>query len=97
MQIENTIAETEDAGDGAKEFIDYVLGPEGQQVFADWGYRPVEPRDARRRTSRKFPDPAKVTTIDELGGWSKVNDELFDPENGSIAKIEEDAGVSTAK
>ena len=35
--------------------------------------------------------------IEDLGGWSKVNDELFDPENGSIAKIEEDAGVSTEK
>ncbi len=45
----------------------------------------------------KFPTPPKLRTIHDLGGWSKVNDELFDPENGSIAKIEEEAGVSTAK
>ena len=45
----------------------------------------------------KFPTPPKLRTIRELGGWSKVNDELFDPENGSIAKIEEEAGVSTDK
>ena len=69
---------------------------EGQQMFADWGYRPVDPATLEKNKS-KFPDPPKVTTIDDLGGWSKVNDELFDPEKGSIAKIEEDAGVSTAQ
>ena len=44
---------------------------------------------------RKFPTPAKLRTIRDLGGWSKVNEELFDPDNGSIAKIEAEAGVST--
>ena len=40
--------------------------------------------------------PGGLFTIDDLGGWTKVNDELFDPEKGSVAKIEEEAGVSTA-
>ena len=44
----------------------------------------------------KFPEPKQLFTIRDLGGWSKVNDEMFDPEKGSVAKIEEDAGVSTA-
>ena len=44
----------------------------------------------------KFPEPPGLFTIRDLGGWSKVNDELFDPAEGSIAKIEEEAGVSTA-
>ena len=97
VEIEINIAQTKDAAPAAKAFIDYVLGPEGQKKFVDWGYRPVDPDDASRQTKSQFPNPAKVTTIAELGGWSKVNDELFDPENGSIAKIEEDAGVSTAQ
>ena len=37
------------------------------------------------------------STIDDEGGWSKVNDDLFDPDKGSITKIENDAGVSTGK
>ena len=45
----------------------------------------------------EFPTPSGLFTIEDLGGWSKVNDEMFDPEKGSIAKIEEEAGVSTAK
>jgi sulfate transport system substrate-binding protein len=96
VEIEINIAQTKDASAGAKAFIDYVLGPEGQAKFVGWGYRPVDPEVAAQNKAR-FPNPPKVTTIDDLGGWSKVNDELFDPENGSIAKIEEDAGVSTAK
>ena len=96
VEIEINIAKTETASPAAKRFIEYVLGPEGQQKFVDWGYRPVDP-DIAQRNKAKFPDPPKVTTIADLGGWSKVNDELFDPEKGSIAKIEEDAGVSTAK
>ena len=38
-----------------------------------------------------FPAPQKLWTIDDLGGWGKVNDELFDEENGSVAKIYADA------
>ena len=45
----------------------------------------------------KFPEPPGLFTIEDLGGWPDVNDKLFDPTNGSIAKIEESAGVSTEK
>jgi sulfate transport system substrate-binding protein len=96
VEIEIDIAQTKDASAAAKAFIEYVIGPEGQEKFVGWGYRPVDPEVAER-TKEQFPDPPKVTTITELGGWSRVNDELFDPEKGSIAKIEEDAGVSTAQ
>ncbi|HEX5909253.1 MAG TPA: sulfate ABC transporter substrate-binding protein [Thermoleophilaceae bacterium] len=96
LLIQNPIAVTKDAKPAAKKFVDYTLSPEGQQFFADWGYRPVNPETLKKNKS-KFPDPKKVTTIAKLGGWPKLNDELFDPENGKIAKIEEDAGVSTAK
>ena len=96
VEIEINIAQTNDASAEAKTFIDYVLGPEGQKKFVGWGYRPVDP-GLVESTKDQFPGPPKVTTITDLGGWSKVNDELFDPEKGSIAKIEEDAGVSTAQ
>ncbi len=96
VEIEINIAPTAKASPAAARFIDYVLGPEGQKRFVAWGYRPIDPATAEATKSR-FPDPPKVTTITDLGGWSKVNEDLFDPEQGSIAKIEEDAGVSTAK
>jgi sulfate/thiosulfate transport system substrate-binding protein len=96
IRIEIDIATLKDAPAEAKTFVDYVLSEPAQEKFADWGYRPVNEAVLEANKS-KFPDPSGLFTIDDLGGWSKVNSELFDPEKGSIAKIEEDAGVSTAK
>jgi sulfate transport system substrate-binding protein len=95
IKIENPIAVTKSAAPAAKQFVDFVLSKAGQEKFASWGYRPVNQAvfDANKS---KFPEPKKVFTIRDLGGWSKVNDEMFDPAKGSVAKIEEDAGVSTA-
>jgi sulfate/thiosulfate transport system substrate-binding protein len=83
------------AAPAAKQFVDFVLSKPGQEKFASWGYRPVNQAVFDEHKS-KFPEPDNVFTIRDLGGWSKVNDEMFDPEKGSVAKIEEKAGVSTA-
>ena len=80
----------------AQAFVDYVLSKPGQEVFAAWGYRPVND-DVLKQHAAEFPVPRGLFTIADLGGWSKVNDELFDVQKGSIAKIEDEAGVSTAK
>jgi sulfate/thiosulfate transport system substrate-binding protein len=96
IKIEIDIATLKDAPPAAQKFVDYVLSDQGQQKFADWGYRPVN-EAALEANKSKFPEPPGLFTIRDLGGWSKVNKEMFDPEKGSVAKIEEDAGVSTAK
>jgi sulfate/thiosulfate-binding protein len=96
IKIEIDIATLEKANPAAQKFVDYVLSEPGQQKFADWGYRPVNEKVLEANKS-KFPDPSGLFTIRDLGGWSKVNKDMFDPEKGSVAKIEEDAGVSTAK
>src|SRR5215207_10167258 len=96
IKFVNPIAITEKAAPQAKAFLDFVLSKEGQEKFADWGYRPVNPEVLEANKS-KFKDPKGLFTIRDLGGWDKINDEMFDPEKGSVAKIEEAAGVSTAK
>ncbi len=96
MKIENPIAATKSAPAAAQKFVDFALSAEGQQKFADWGYRPVDQAVLDKNKS-KFANPKNLFTIEDFGGWSKVNDELFDAEKGKVAKIEEDAGVSTAK
>jgi sulfate/thiosulfate-binding protein len=95
IKINIDIAALKDAPESATQFLDYVLGDESQQKFADWGYRPVN-ETVLEANKDKFPDPPGLFTIEDLGGWEKVNEELFDIEGGAIAKIEEDAGVSTA-
>jgi sulfate/thiosulfate transport system substrate-binding protein len=94
--IQNPIAATTSSGAAGKAFVKFALGDAAQQHFADWGYRPVNATILAKNKSR-FPDPQSLKTIADYGGWSKVNDQLFDPDKGSVAKIEDDAGVSTAK
>src|SRR3954471_25023764 len=96
LKIENPIAVTSKAPRAATEFVNYALSKPAQEAFASWGYRPVN-QDVLAANKSKFPTPSGLFTIAKFGGWSKVNDEYFDPETGSIAKIEDDAGVSTAK
>ena len=96
IKIENPIAVLKKAPQSATDFMKYALSKPAQQVFASWGYRPVD-QSVLAANASKFPTPKGLFTIDKVGGWSKVNDQLFDPDKGSIAKIEEKNGVSTAK
>jgi sulfate/thiosulfate-binding protein len=80
----------------ARAFARYLWSPAGQRIFAEHGYRPVEEAVFAQYAAR-FPTPKGLFTIDDLGGWTKVNAAFFDPAKGSVAKIETAAGVSTAK
>jgi sulfate/thiosulfate transport system substrate-binding protein len=91
--IQNPAAVTKDAPPAAQDFLDWLITPEAQKIYASKGYRSVLPDQVDKST---YPDPQKLFKIDEFGGWSKVNDEFFDPEKGSVADIERDLGVSTA-
>lgn len=98
IKINIDIAKTVDAPEEAQAFLDYVLSAPAQEHFVGWGYRPVNAEVlAKAKADGLFPDPSGLFTIEDLGGWEQVNEEFFDVENGSIAKIEENAGVSTAK
>lgn len=96
IKINIDIAKTIKADPAADTFLDYVLSKEGQEHFVEWGYRPVD-EELLAANADKFPTPPGLFTIEDLGGWEKVNDTLFDPEKGSIAEIEREAGVSTDK
>jgi len=96
IKIEIDIATTKTAPPAAKAFLDYALSQPAQQRFADWGYRPVNAAVLAANESR-FPNPPGLFTIEALGGWREVNDRLFDVDHGAITKLEQSAGVSTAK
>jgi sulfate/thiosulfate transport system substrate-binding protein len=93
LLIETPIAITKDAPAAAQAFLDYIWSDEGQKEWAENGYRPVNPKLV---DPKQFPTPEDLFTIDSLGGWSKINDEFFDDESGSVAQIEKELGVSTS-
>jgi sulfate/thiosulfate-binding protein len=92
--IQNPIAVTKDAKPAAKAFVSFLHTPAAQRIFAAKGYRPV---DAELVDKSRFPTPSGLFTIDDFGGWPKVMKDFFDPSSGSVAKIEQGLGVSTAK
>lgn len=94
IQIETPIAVTKDAPEpAAQDFLDFVWSDEGQEIWAENGYRPVNPELV---DPKQFPTPDDLFKISQFGGWGKVNDEFFDDETGSVAEIEKELGVSTS-
>jgi sulfate transport system substrate-binding protein len=93
IQIETPIAVTKDAPAAAQDFLDYIWSDEGQELWAENGYRPVNPKLV---DPKQFPTPKDLFQIDEFGGWAQVNDEFFDDESGKVAAIEKELGVSTS-
>ena len=93
--IENpvaVVAGTEQARQ-ARAFVDFLLTPAAQRIFAENGYRPVDDTVAREVRSR-FPVSAEIFTIGELGGWPRVQDRFFDTEQGVMAEIQRAVGGS---
>jgi sulfate/thiosulfate transport system substrate-binding protein len=91
--IQNPVAVVGD-NEAAKKFVDYLLSPAGQAIWAAKGYRPVI---SGVPGASSFPTPAGLFTIDAVGGWKKVSKEFFEPETGIVTKIEQSLGVSTSK
>ncbi|MDO9356371.1 MAG: sulfate ABC transporter substrate-binding protein [Solirubrobacteraceae bacterium] len=88
FKIENPVAVVNKSKnvEKAKAFKDFLYSAEGQKLWGEAGFRPVDPTVAAEFKD-KFPEPEKLWTITDLGGWSKVDPELFDADNGTIAKI----------
>jgi sulfate/thiosulfate transport system substrate-binding protein len=92
--IETPIAVTKEASEpAAQDFLKFIWSDAGQEIWAENGYRPVNPKLV---DAKQFPTPKELFKISQFGGWGKVNDDFFDEETGSVAKIEGELGVSTS-
>jgi sulfate/thiosulfate-binding protein len=92
--IENPIAVTKDASDAAQPFVDFLYTDEGQQAFADAGYRPVV-KSVFDKNADKFPEPSGLFTIADFGGWEKVADPFFG-DSGWVIQAEKELGNPTS-
>jgi sulfate transport system substrate-binding protein len=94
MLIENPGAVLIDATPKAEEWLDFVLGPEGQEQFALKGFRPVTDDvelgdvEGANDPSNPFPEVTNLLTVEEdFGSWDELSDTFFDEETGSITQI----------
>jgi sulfate/thiosulfate transport system substrate-binding protein len=88
FKIENPVAVVTSSThlDKATALKNYVFTKEGQKIWAQAGFRPVDPSVAADFAT-DFPTPQKLWTIADLGGWNAVDPALFDKDNGSITNI----------
>jgi len=101
LLIENPGAVTTKAPPAAKKFLDFAISPEGQGIYAQYGFRPVASVSGVKVGSVKgandpanpFPPIDELFTIDKtFGGWDTVNTKFFDEKSGIITKIIANSG-----
>ena len=84
--------------DKANEFIRYLKTKPAQELFAQYGFRPVNAQVAAEPAVKKeFPTRPGLFKVDEkaIGGWRQADKVWFDPKNGRMVKIEQAAGGPT--
>jgi sulfate/thiosulfate-binding protein len=83
--------------DKANQFIRYVKGATAQDLFAQYGFRPVNPTVAKRYAD-KYPARPGIFKIDDkyLGGWRNADKVWFDPNKGRMMQIERAVGGPTS-
>ena len=88
FKIENPVAvvSTSTHLDKASALKNFLYTQQGQKIWAQAGFRPVDPAVAAE-FAKDFPAPQKLWTIADLGGWGSVDPALFDKENGAITTI----------
>jgi sulfate transport system substrate-binding protein len=99
MLIELPIAVLKDSSnkDVANKFIRFVKQPTAQALFAQFGFRPVNPKVAKNYAD-KFPSRPGIFKIDDkiIGGWRRADDVWFDPNKGRMVQIERAVGGPTS-
>ncbi len=88
FRIDNPVAvvTTSTHLDKATALKNYLYTPEAQRIWAQAGFRPVDPAVAADFVT-DFPAPQRLWTIADLGGWDVVDPALFDKDTGAITAI----------
>jgi sulfate/thiosulfate transport system substrate-binding protein len=60
----------------AEAFAQFLFTPEAQREFAKVGFRPVDANIAKE-FQKQFPTVKKLVTVQDLGGWDKVQTQFF--------------------
>ncbi|GAB3856480.1 sulfate ABC transporter substrate-binding protein [Nocardioides maradonensis] len=106
LLIQNPAAVTTSASQPAKDFLSFMLSPQGQEIYAQYGFRPVPgvsgvavPQvKGANDPSNPFPDPKTLYTVDKnLGGWDSANSKFFNDGSdgnpvGIISQLIADSG-----
>ncbi len=74
--VVDTYADRHNVRDLADAFVAFLHGSEAQAAFLELGFRPLD-RGASASAPATRPQPARLFTIADLGGWEQVSAKLF--------------------
>jgi sulfate transport system substrate-binding protein len=100
MLIQLPLAVTKNSSNAAKasQFALFMKSVQGQRLFAQFGFRPVNPKVAGEASVKKeFPQPSGLIRIDDkyIGGWRNA-DKIWFSSKGRMAQIEQADGGPTS-
>ncbi len=83
--------------DKAIQFMRFIKSEPAQELFGQYGWRPVNPVAAKKFAS-KYPARPGIFGIGSkfIGGWIKADKRWFDPNHGEMVKIEQGVGGPTS-
>ncbi|MBI1869569.1 MAG: sulfate ABC transporter substrate-binding protein [Chlamydiae bacterium] len=76
--VVDTYTDQHGVKDIAQTFLEFLRSEEAQKILAEWGFRSIHARIEEEYRSR-FPLLPQAFDIGFLGGWSKVETDLFNP------------------
>ncbi len=60
----------------AEAFAKFLFSPRAQALYAEAGYRPSDP-EARKAAATRFGEVTSLFSVDDVGGWPKIERALF--------------------
>jgi len=80
----------------ANQFMRFVKTPVAQDLFGQYGWRPVNPVSAKK-FSEKYPTRPGIFEVTDryFGGWRAADKRWFDPKSGLMVGIEKKVGGPT--
>jgi sulfate/thiosulfate transport system substrate-binding protein len=97
IQLPIAVLKNSSSIDKANQFIQYMKSDPAQDLLAQYGFRPVDPRIAKKYAD-KYPSRPGVFKVDDkyIGGWRNADKVWFQPNTGRMVKIEQAVGGPSA-
>ena len=61
----------------AEAFVEYLHSPEAKEIYTDTGFLRSTDKKQAQKGGGQFPPIEDLFTVDEIGGWDALNEELF--------------------
>jgi sulfate transport system substrate-binding protein len=73
--------------DVAEAFVDFLHTEEAKELYSSVGFlRPTDPAQAKKGDGDMFPPVEDLFTVEDLGGWETLNEDVFGEADGLFTK-----------